>query len=163
MNKKLARVRRIHVQAAPLHIGENDFLFKNFPIFASGGVHIPQFNSTFQDTIHGTFCFCPLHIRVALNERYHFSLPFKCGDDMKLLGVPTNFQARFYYILAFIVMKSVTETCNFQSRVTAFDFEHDNNFYIKGSDSHWHRFIYLCVNSKPVGTPCLSLFLFTHM
>ena len=82
---------------------------------------------------------------------------------MKLLGVPTNFQARFYYILAFIVMRSVTETCNFQSRVTAFDFEHDNNFYIKGSGGHWHRFIYLCVNSKPVGIPCLSLFLFAHM
>ena len=67
---------------------------------------------------------------------------------MKLLGVPTNFQARFYYILAFIVMRSVTETCNFQSRVAAFDFEHDKNFYIKGSDGHWHRLIYMCVNKN---------------
>ena len=33
------------------------------------------------------------------------------------------------YILAFIVMRSVTETCNFAGG--GFDFEHDNTFYIK--------------------------------
>jgi len=80
------------------------------------------------------------------NARNH-GLPPRAACSNSVQSTTTQEQQEDY-ILAFIVMRSVTETCNFQSRVAAFDFEHDNNFYIKGGGGHWHRLIYMCAKKK---------------
>ena len=84
------------------------------------------------------------------NARNHgLPPPAACSNSVQST---TTQEQQEDYILAFIVMRSVTETCNFQSRVAAFDFEHDNNFYIKGGGGHWHRLIYMCAKKKEINS-----------